>query len=110
MLAATAETAHRGHVGVLLPDVYRIMGEIHLEAGALGEAELAFRKALETAEAQKALSLSLRVSRYRTTRSSNAQIAAMRRTCPGALNLRAIYGQFFTARSRAGTRAAGGSG
>ena len=62
MLAATAETAHRGHVGVLLPDVYRIMGEIHLEAGALGEAESAFRKALETAEAQKALSLSLRAS------------------------------------------------
>ena len=35
MLAATAETAQRGHVGVLLPDVYRLMGEIHLEAGAL---------------------------------------------------------------------------
>jgi class 3 adenylate cyclase/tetratricopeptide (TPR) repeat protein len=62
MLAATAETAHRGHVGVLLPDVYRIMGEIHLEAGALGEAESAFRKALETAEAQKAVSLALRAS------------------------------------------------
>ena len=60
MLAATAETAQRGHVGVLLPDVYRLMGEIHLEAGALCEAESAFRKALETAEAQKALSLALR--------------------------------------------------
>ena len=62
MLAATAETAHRGHVGVLLPDVYRLMGEIHLEAGALDEAESAFRKALETAEAQKALSLALRAA------------------------------------------------
>jgi class 3 adenylate cyclase/tetratricopeptide (TPR) repeat protein len=62
MLAATAETAHRGHVGVLLPDVYRLMGEIHLEAGAIDEAESAFRKALETAEAQKALSLALRAA------------------------------------------------
>ena len=62
MLAATAQTAHGGHVGVLLPDVYRLMGEIHLEAGAPGEAEWAFRKGLETAEAQKALSLALRAA------------------------------------------------
>jgi class 3 adenylate cyclase/tetratricopeptide (TPR) repeat protein len=62
MLANTAETAHRGHVGVLLPDVYRLMGEIHLEAGALGEAESAFLKALQTAEAQQALSLALRAA------------------------------------------------
>ena len=38
MLAATAETARRAHVGVLLPDVYRLMGEIHLDAGALDKA------------------------------------------------------------------------
>jgi hypothetical protein len=34
----------------------------HLEAGALGEAESAFRKALQTAEAQQALSLALRAA------------------------------------------------
>jgi class 3 adenylate cyclase/tetratricopeptide (TPR) repeat protein len=62
MLAATAEKAECGHVGVLLPDVYRLMGEMQLEAGMLCEAELAFRKALETAEAQKALSLALRAA------------------------------------------------
>ena len=62
MLGATAETAERGHVGVLLPDVYRLMGEIHLEAGAFGEAGSAFRRALETARAQKALSLALRAA------------------------------------------------
>jgi uncharacterized protein HemY len=62
MLAATAEAAQRGHVGVLLPEVYRLMGELHLQAGGLGEAESALRKALETAEAQKALSLALRSS------------------------------------------------
>lgn len=62
MLEATAETAHRGHVGVLLPDVYRLMGEIHLETGALGDAESAFRKAMETARAQHALSLELRAA------------------------------------------------
>jgi class 3 adenylate cyclase/tetratricopeptide (TPR) repeat protein len=60
MLAATAEKAQRGHVGVLLPDVYRLMGELQLEGGMHCEAELAFRKALETAEAQEALSLALR--------------------------------------------------
>jgi len=62
MLAEAAATARRGHVGVLLPDVYRLMGEIHLEAGALSGAESAFRMALETAEAQKALSLALRAA------------------------------------------------
>jgi len=60
MLATTAEKARRGHVGVLLSDVYRLIGEMQLEGGKLCEAELAFRKALETAEAQKALSLALR--------------------------------------------------
>ena len=48
MLATTAEKARRGHVGVLLSEVYRLMGEIQLEGGKLCEAELAFRKALET--------------------------------------------------------------
>jgi hypothetical protein len=43
MLAATAEMAHRGHAGLLLPDVHRLIGEIHLEAGALDKAESAFR-------------------------------------------------------------------
>jgi hypothetical protein len=62
MLGATAQTAERGHVGVLLPDVYRLMGEIHLEAGAFSEAELAYRKALDTATAQQALSLALRAA------------------------------------------------
>ena len=42
MLAATAEKAQRGHVGVLLSDVYRLMGEMQLEGGMLCEAELAF--------------------------------------------------------------------
>jgi tetratricopeptide (TPR) repeat protein len=62
MLDATAQTAERGHVGVLLPDVYRLMGEIHAEAGAFGQAESAYRKALDTATAQQALSLALRVA------------------------------------------------
>ena len=60
MLAATAETAQRGQVGVLLPDIYRLVAEIYFDAGALCEAESAFQKALHTAEAQKAISLSLR--------------------------------------------------
>jgi class 3 adenylate cyclase/tetratricopeptide (TPR) repeat protein len=62
MLAATAETAHRGHVGVLLPDVYRLMGEIQLDLGRLDDAEDALQKASETAAAQKALSLELRAA------------------------------------------------
>jgi class 3 adenylate cyclase/tetratricopeptide (TPR) repeat protein len=62
MLSATAQAAHRGHVGVLLPDVYRLMGEIHLDLGQLNEAENAFHKALDTASAQKALSLELRAA------------------------------------------------
>jgi class 3 adenylate cyclase len=62
MLAVTAETAHRGHVGVLLPDVYRLMGEIHLDLGRLDDAENAFQKAVATAAAQKALSLELRAA------------------------------------------------
>jgi len=62
MLVATADAARRGRVGVLLPDVYRLIGEIHLEAGALDQADLAFRDALETAETQQALSLALRAA------------------------------------------------
>jgi class 3 adenylate cyclase/tetratricopeptide (TPR) repeat protein len=62
MLAATARTAHDGHVGVLLPDVYRLMGETHLDLGRLDNAENAFHKALDTAAAQKALSLELRAA------------------------------------------------
>ena len=62
MLSATAEKAQRGHVGVLLPDVYRLMGVLQLEGGMLREAEMAFRKALEIAEAQRSLSLALRAA------------------------------------------------
>jgi tetratricopeptide (TPR) repeat protein len=62
MLTRTAKTAHRGHVGVLLPDVYRLMGEIHLDLGRLDDAENAFHKALDTAAAQKSLSLELRAA------------------------------------------------
>jgi class 3 adenylate cyclase/tetratricopeptide (TPR) repeat protein len=62
MLADAAKTAHRGRVGVLLPDVYRLMGEIHLDLGRLDHAENAFHKALDTAAAQKALSLELRAA------------------------------------------------
>ncbi len=62
MLAIAAETAQRGHVGVLLPDVYRLMGEIHLDLGQLDDAEGAFQRALDTAAAQKALSLELRAA------------------------------------------------
>jgi tetratricopeptide (TPR) repeat protein len=62
MLAIAAETAQRGHVGVLLPDVYRVMGEIHLDLGQLDDAEAAFQRALDTAAAQKALSLELRAA------------------------------------------------
>jgi len=62
MLAATAETARRGHVGLLLPDVYRLMGDIHLEAGALEPAEAAYRQALDEAGGQQALSLELRAA------------------------------------------------
>ena len=35
MLAATAETAERGHVGVLLPEVYRLMGELVSRGAAI---------------------------------------------------------------------------
>jgi class 3 adenylate cyclase/tetratricopeptide (TPR) repeat protein len=62
MLTETAETAHRGHVGVMLPDVYRLMGEIQLDLGHLDAAENAFHRALDTAGAQKALSLELRAA------------------------------------------------
>jgi hypothetical protein len=54
--------AERGHVGVLLPEVHRLTGEIHLEAGALADAETAFEAALASAAAQQALSLELRAA------------------------------------------------
>lgn len=62
MLAATALTAQKGHVGVLLPEVYRLMGDIHLDAGALDQAEAALSQALDCAQAQNALSLELRAA------------------------------------------------
>jgi class 3 adenylate cyclase/tetratricopeptide (TPR) repeat protein len=61
-LAAAAETAQRGHVGVLLPDVYRLMGEIQADLGRPTQAESAFREALATAATQEALSLELRAA------------------------------------------------
>ena len=89
MLTATAEKAQRGHVGVLLPEVYRLMGEIHLEAGALYEAEWAFRKALETAEAQKALSLTLR-----SALSYYTLLESTKRRAKGLALVRQAYEQF----------------
>jgi tetratricopeptide (TPR) repeat protein len=62
MLRAAAQTAREGHVGVLLPDVYRLIGELHFEAGELAEAEGALAQALEIARAQNALSLELRAA------------------------------------------------
>jgi tetratricopeptide (TPR) repeat protein len=62
MLAGTLATAERGHVGLLVPEVHRLAGEIHLEAGALAEAGRAFEAALATAGAQGALSLELRAA------------------------------------------------
>jgi class 3 adenylate cyclase/tetratricopeptide (TPR) repeat protein len=62
MLAGTARTAYDGHVGILLPDVYRLMGELHVDLGRLDDAETAFRQALATAVAQEALSLELRAA------------------------------------------------
>jgi predicted Zn-dependent protease len=62
MLAGTLATAERGHVGLLVPEVHRLAGEIHLEAGALPEAERAFGAALAAAAAQGALSLELRAA------------------------------------------------
>jgi class 3 adenylate cyclase/tetratricopeptide (TPR) repeat protein len=89
MLAATAETARRGRVGVLLPEVYRLIGEIHLEGGALSESELAFRMALETAEAQKSLSLSLR-----SALSYHALLERTERGTEGLALVRHRYEQF----------------
>jgi class 3 adenylate cyclase/tetratricopeptide (TPR) repeat protein len=62
MLSDTAKAAHRGHVGVLLPDVYRLIGELQFDSGALDASESAFQQALNTADGQKALSLSLRAA------------------------------------------------
>ena len=62
MLRDTATTARIGHVGVLLPDVYRVMGDIHLTLGDLASAEEAFREAIDLAASQKALSLELRAT------------------------------------------------
>ena len=89
MLAATAETAHRGHVGVLLPDVYRLMGDIHLQTGALGEAESAFRKALETAQLQQALSLELRAAV-----AYHALLERTQRAADGLALVRQCYARF----------------
>ena len=89
MLAATAERAQRGHVGVLLPDVYRLMGEMQLEGGMVREAELAFRKALETAEAQKALSLALR-----SALSYHALLERTERQAEGLALVRRYYERF----------------
>ena len=89
MLAGTAATAQRGHVGVLLPEIYRLMAEIHVEVGALSEAEAAFRKALDTAEAQKALSLSLR-----SALSYHALLARTGRQTEGLALVRQHYQQF----------------
>ena len=62
MLAETVATAQRGHVGVLLPEVHRLIGEIHFEAGALDLADAAYAQALACAQAQQALSLALRAA------------------------------------------------
>ena len=95
MLEETAATAQRGHVGVLLPDVHRIAGEIHLAAGALDEAEAALRRALGVAAGQQALSLELRAALAlhplleRTGRGDEAR-ALVRR----------LYGRFEDSRSQ----------
>jgi tetratricopeptide (TPR) repeat protein len=89
MLAATAETARRGHVGVLLPDVFRLMGEIHLQAGALPQAEAAFDQALATARAQQALSLELRAAMAR-----QALFARTGRAAEGLALVRRCYERF----------------
>jgi class 3 adenylate cyclase/tetratricopeptide (TPR) repeat protein len=62
MLAETVTKAERGHVGLLLPEVHRLAGTIHLETGALADAETSFTAALDTAAAQQALSLELRAA------------------------------------------------
>lgn len=62
MLADAAETAREGHVGVLVPDVHRLMGEIHVDLGRLDDGEAEMQKALETAASQKSLSLELRAA------------------------------------------------
>ena len=86
MLEETAATAQHGHVGMLLPDVHRIAGGIHLAAGALDEAEAALRRALEAAAGQQALSLELRAALAlhplleRTGRGDEAR-ALLRRLC-----------------------------
>src|SRR5262249_9021904 len=51
-----------GHVGVLLPDVHRLMGQIHADLGRPEDAESEFRNALETAAGQRSLSLELRAA------------------------------------------------
>lgn len=89
MLAATAETARRGHVGVLLPDVHRLMGEIHQQAGALAQAEAAFELALETARAQQALSLELRAAM-----SCHGLLAKTGRDAEGVALVRQCYERF----------------
>ncbi|MEP7001202.1 MAG: tetratricopeptide repeat protein, partial [bacterium] len=89
MLRETAATAYEGHVGVLLPDVYRMMGEILMEQGELGEAEAAFRRAIDTASSQKALSLELRAAL-----SLHALLKRTKRGEEGVAIVRARYDRF----------------
>lgn len=62
MLADTVTLAEREHVGLLVPEIHRMAGIIHLDAGALADAEASFKAALATAAAQQALSLELRAA------------------------------------------------
>lgn len=89
MLVETAETARRGHVGVLLPDVYRLIGEIHLQAGALQESHAAFDMGFETARAQRALSLELRMAV-----SCHALLERTGRAAEGLAQVRQCYERF----------------
>jgi sulfur relay (sulfurtransferase) DsrC/TusE family protein len=65
------------------------MGEMQLEGGMVREAELAFRKALETAEAQKALSLALR-----SALSYHALLERTERQAEGLALVRRYYERF----------------
>ena len=89
MLADAAETAERGHVGVLLPEVYRLMGEILLESHDPDGAEATFRKALKTATAQNALSFELR-----SALSYHTLLERTQRRAEGVVLVRNYYEQF----------------
>jgi class 3 adenylate cyclase/tetratricopeptide (TPR) repeat protein len=62
MLNATAATARRGSVGVLLPEVYRLLGELYSVQGDMPAAERSFEMALQSADDQHALSLAMRAA------------------------------------------------